>query len=586
MAILDVRSKSSGLHPDRLRKMETWSPKIDLFDLMARFGSPLYIHHPETLWRNFQAYRGLVGNPARVRYPVKANPSPLVLEALARWGGGADCASRPEVRAALAAGMPVERISYNTPAMDVRLASWLLRQGGTVVADSAQALEELRQVMGGEEPARGRLFVRINPGELPGYARNLTLHRYTAHGAKDSQFGIPSEDVLDLLADYPLMVSGLHLHVGTMMDNVETFEAALDYMHSLLELLVAETIHPLDAVNLGGGLGLPYGAGQEIPTIEALADALRPHLRRDVSYEVEPGNSLVGDAFALLTRVVAVKQARGKRWGIVDVGTDQLVKHTVARWEHQIVDAGGTPLPGDGPDALGGPLCFAGDVLLPATDLADVEQGDPLLIRHAGAYCEAIASRFNGRTGPAHVVVGDGGRIHLARRREDPFFETMVQTYRPPGFARTAREGVVVEDGRIRALQSEYMHHLAAEDAYDVGEVRKVDERTYLFDVVPRAAVGFVAMPLALRILGDASITAVGLELGWSEKKAPVWATRLTLTCGSTIPAEGTLPCRVAVSALTPGSRPGVAATGHVHFELGANAEFRGTAKVSVPDEG
>lgn len=583
MTVLDVRSPDAGTCIPRFRSMETWSHEIDLYDLLARYGSPLYLHHPDTLWRNFQDYLDLVHSPGDVRYPVKANPSPLVLDALARWGAGADCASRPEVRAALSAGIPVARVSYNTPALDVRLASWLLREGGTVVADSVQALDELRQVMSGEAPPAGRLFVRINPGALPGYAHELALHRYTDHGARDSQFGIPSEEVLDLLRGYPLMVSGLHLHVGTMMDNVECFVAALEFLHTLLELLVAETMHPLNAINLGGGLGLPYGPRQEIPTIGSLAEALRPHMRHDVTYEVEPGNSLVGDAFALLARVVALKQARGRRWGIVDVGTDQLVKHTVARWEHQIVDAAGTPLPGEGPDALGGPLCFAGDVLLPTTDLGGVRQGDPLLIRHAGAYCEAIASRFNGRIGPAHVVVGDDGRLHLARRREDPFFDTTLQTYRPIGFSKAPDDGVRVDPATTAALQSEYMHTLATQDAYDIGEVRKVDERTYLFTVEPRAAVGFVAMPLALRILGDASITAVGLELGWSEKKAPVWATRLTLTAGTTIPARGTLPCRVAVSALTPGTRPGVAAAGHVHFELGEDAEFRGTAKISVP---
>lgn len=575
------------------RPMETWSQSLDLLKLAERHGSPLYIHHPATLWRNFQEYVGLVGTAGNVRYPVKANPSPLVLEALARWGSGADCASRPEVRAALAAGIPLPKVSYNTPAMDARLAVWLLRQGATVVVDSASGLAELSQILGAGQGVTGEIFLRINPGGLPGYRTASDLQRYTAHGDAKSQFGIPSEDVLELLAGTRLPISGLHVHVGTMMDNVETFRFGVGFLHDLVDVLRDAADHPVHTVNLGGGLGLPHFPDQEFPAIRTLSQALESDLRSDLSYHVEPGNSLVGDSFALLTRVLAVKEVRGRRWGLVDVGTDQLVKHTVARWEHQIVDTAHRPLPQEGPDGLCGPLCFAGDVLLPATDLSSVAQGDPLLVRHAGAYCEALSSRFNGRVAPACIVLEGDGSVRLGRDREDPFFSPAIQTQRPAAFSTPAATatasaprptGLAIPNDRVSCLQSEYMHHLAEDEGYELRTTHQVGERTYEFSVDTRAAVGFVAMPLALRILGDASITAVGLELGWQEKEAPVWATRLSLTAGANLPAGQTLPCRVQVSALAPGVRPGVAAAGHVHFELGANGEFRGSAKVSVPE--
>jgi diaminopimelate decarboxylase len=516
---------------------------------------------------------------------VKANPSPLVLEALARWGGGADCASRSEVHAALAAGIPIERLSYCSPAPELRLAVWLLRRGATVIADSAEALDELRQVLdGGDTELPGRLFVRVNPGGLPGYRHASDIQRYTAHGGDTSQFGIPSEEVPGLLERYPLMVSGLHMHVGTMMDNAATFAAGLDLLHALVDLLLADTVHPVTTVNLGGGLGIPFFPQQSFPTVHSLVRELAPHLRSELDYEVEPGNSLVGDSFALLTRVAATKTARGRRWAIVDVGTDQLVKHTVARWEHQIVGPDHRPMPQEGPDAVAGPLCFAGDVLLQATELGALAKGDPLLVRHAGAYCGAIASHFNGRRAPACAVLENDGTVRLAHSEEDPFFEPMLQTYRPSGFDCAPNRGEAITPERQKALHSEYMHELANQDGYEMSAVRKVCERSYHFVVEPRAAVGFVALPLALRIVGDASILAVGHELGWETKEAPVWATRLTLTAGANLPVGEALPCRVVVSGLGPGGRPGVAACGHVHFELGENGEFRGTAKVSVPE--
>jgi len=594
-----ARPSSAGVPS---RPMESWSRELDLRDLAARFGTPLYVHHPATLRENFEAWVRLVGAPGNVRYPVKANPSPLVVDALASWGSGADCASRPEVRRALAAGVPVERVSYNTPAFEPALAFWLLRAGGTVVADSPQVLETLRD--GLEEPDfPGQLLVRVNPGGLPGYKTASGVQRYTSHGSAQSQFGIPSEELAGLLDGYPLPVSGLHVHVGTQMDNLDTFVEGLGFLHRLADLLRGRTGHPIASLNLGGGLGIPFLAGQDFPSIGGLTEALAPRLRDDFRYEVEPGNALVGDAFALLTRIIAVKETRSRRWAIADVGTDQLVKFTVARWEHEIVGPAHEPLSTEGPDGLAGPLCFAGDVLLPATRLDELAAGDPLLVRHAGAYCEAIASRFNGRTGAATVVVGDGGEARLAARREDPFFEPALQGYEPPGLtARAARraaatgatqvagaephetaETVEIPAARLDALHSEYMHELAADDGYEIVAAEHTGERSYELRVATRAAVGFVAVPLALRIFGDAAIVAVGLELGWENKRGPVWATRIAMTCGKSIPSGEEVPCRVVVSGLAPSGKLGGDTTGHVWFSLGENGEFRGTAKVSVP---
>lgn len=599
---MSAKIGSTGVQPpDRdVAGMESWSRALDLRGLAARYGTPLYIVNAAALRGNFARWVRLVGRPGGVRYPVKANPSPAVLEAVAALGGGADCASRAEVWAALEAGVPLGRIGYNTPAPEPDFAAWLLRAGATVVADSPDALADLRDRVSAAELA-GRLFVRVSPGRLPGYRRADRIHRYTAHGSDAGQFGIPSEELPALLDGYPLPVTGVHMHVGTQMDNVETFVAAVGFLHELAGILERRAGQRIATLNLGGGLGIPFQDDQRFPTVDALAAALRPLLREDTEYEVEPGNALVGDAVALLSRVVALKAMRGRRWGILDAGTDQLVKFTVARWEHQIVDADHRPLPREGPDALAGPLCFAGDVLLPATRLDGVRRGDPVLIRHAGAYCEAVASRFNGRRGPAHVLV-DGGEVRLVRTAEDPFFEPAVQTYIPAGLAaEPAPAGTAGAGGApaapdapraepldaavVAALQSRYMHRDAAHDAYTILDARRTGERAYRFEVEPRAAVDFVAMPLALRIAGDACIIAVGHALGWREKARPVWATRLTLTFGATLPARGTFPCRVVVSALRPAPTPGIAHVGTVRFRLG-DGEVTGTARVVVPAEG
>ncbi len=575
--------------------MESWSRSLDLRSLAGRFGTPLYVHHLETLRSRFCAYLELVGEPGNVLYPVKANPSPIVVRTLAEMGGGADCASASEVRIAQAAGIPLERISYTTPAFDPGLGAGLLASGASVVADSPQALAalagrpELRRHLdpSGAKADRpsGRLLARVNPGSLPGYRVASDVQRYTAHGAGTSQFGIPSEELVEHLLGYPLPVTGLHLHVGTQMDNLEAFGAGLGLLHHLADLVAERTRHRIEVLNLGGGLGIPFFDDQAFPTIEELAAALRPHLRPGLVYQVEPGNSLVGESAALLTRVVATKTTRGKRWAIVDVGTDQLVKFTVARWEHQIVGPDHRPLPREGPDGLAGPLCFAGDVLFPATDVGGLATGDPLLVQHAGAYCEALSSRFNGRRAPAQVVLGDDGEPRLARTREDPFFDPAHQTYQP-ALWRPERfvpgTGEALTSDRVHALESAYMHRLANLDLYDVTEVRRTGPGAYVVEMEPRAEVGFVAMPFAVRLAGDATIIAVGRELGWTEKAGPVWATRLSLTCTGTLPVDGPIRCTVELGALARDPRGGGARIGEAHFRLG-DGQVTGVAAVVVP---
>lgn len=565
--------------PAHLETLESWSRDLDLQALADRYGTPLYVTHRPTLENAFARWAALVGAPNRVRYPVKANPSPPILALLATLGSGADCASRDEIQAAQTAGIPTSKISYTTPAFDAALAEHLVRAGGTAVVDAPGDLRELsRRLAGSSFP--GRVFVRVNPGGLPGYRVTTEVQRYTDHGSESSQFGIPSEDVPDLLGDEDLPITGLHVHVGTQMDNLDTFAAGVRFLHHLVDLLHEKTSHEISTLNLGGGLGIPFLPGQEFPTVEALHETLQPLLRDDLVYHVEPGNALVGRAVGLVTRVVAKKEARGRRWGIVDVGTDQLVKFTVARWEHNLVDAGGRSLDREGPDGLAGPLCFAGDVLLPETRLDEIEPGDVLLVQHAGAYCEAVASRFNGRRDPAHVWVEGDGSIRPIRSSEDPFFQPRFQTWHPssPG------AGEPLSTSRIEALESTYMRDAATQESFRMAGVESCGGGIYRFSFETRAEVDFVAMPFALRMVGDAAIVAVGLEMDWDEKPGPVWATRLSMSCGRTLPSgDGPIPCIIEVSPMARSFGGEGKRSALIRYRLGDEDEVTGSARVVVP---
>jgi len=504
--------------------LETWSASLDLPGLAERFGTPLYVFNEARLEENVRQYTRLAGDAARILYPVKANPSLAVLRRLASLGCGMDCASRDEVDLALLAGVPVARISYNTPAPEFGLIRGLLRAGATVVVDSAELLRRIAAKI----PAahlRGTLVVRVNLDGGGNYLQHFEWEELVHHGASTSKFGIPAEQIVDLLAECGLPVDGLHVHVGTMMDNLATFENTLHLMHRLADDIADRTGRGLRMLNLGGGLGIGFLPGQIFPGIDALSARLTPLKRDEMAYFVEPGQSLVGDTMGLLMRVVALKEMRGRRWAIVDVGSDQLIKITTVSWHHQIIDQRGVSLPASGPDAVGGPLCFAGDTILPATCLAGVREGEVLFLQHAGAYLEAIANRFNGRRSVRLVVI-DGHGCHAAVHPEDPFLSAPWQTYDWGEWPGNGAGVVDLSDEEISALRSNYFEEHAGEDRYRLTTFRQTGENTFTFEVLPEAAVGFISVPFAIRIAADAIIIAVLRGLGKAIKDVSVWGTK------------------------------------------------------------
>ena len=506
--------------------LETWSQSLDLAALGAKWGTPCYLFNASRLRQNFAAWLKLVEQPERILYPVKTNPALAVLRRLATLGCGLDCASRDEVDLGLTAGVPMKRISYNTPAPEVGLIRNLLRGGATVVVDSAEMLRRINDKLPPSH-LRGKLVIRLNVDAGSTYLQYFEWEQMVHHGASTSKFGIPAEDVIDLLQGISLPVTGLHVHVGTMMDNLKSFEATLRLLHQLVDEIHRLTTHRITSLNLGGGLGICFLPGQHFPSITALAAHLAPLLRSNLEYFVEPGQSLVGDTMGLLMRVTALKQMRGRRWAIIDVGSDQLMKITTVSWYHQIRDQRGRPLPTDGPDAVGGPLCFAGDTILPSTSLDGVLEGEVLLLLHAGAYLEAIANRFNGRRSVSLIVVDDS-TTHRATHPEDPFFSPPLQTYDWSEAAPEWPTQEILTPNEVRALRSQYFSDHAKNDRCEFHSFVRTGEFSFVCEADITASAGFVSVPFAQQIAADAVIIAVLRAMGKTIKDVSVWGTKGT----------------------------------------------------------
>jgi diaminopimelate decarboxylase len=395
---------------------------VSLEEASSRFGTPLYVYSKAAIVAAYEAYdRAFAPVPHRICYALKANGAGALLRVLAGLGAGADIVSGFELEAALRAGFPPDRIVFSgvgkTPdeigrGLDARIGEF-----------NAESEEELRRISAAAS-ARGRtvrVTLRVNPDIDP------KSHAYISTGLRQNKFGVDialAPDILARARKLPgLEVSGVQCHIGSQITTLEPMEQAVRDLVALSRRLLAEGL-PLRTIDIGGGLGVDY-EGQGTPDAAALAARVLPLLAGlPLMLLVEPGRSIVGAAGALLTRVLDLKENRGKQFVIVDAGMNDLLRPALYSAFHRVepvVSRGGDTRRVD----VVGPVCETGDFLARDRNLERVEAGDLLAVRDTGAYGFVMASNYNMRPRAAEALVADGA-VRLIRRRET--FEDLIRT--------------------------------------------------------------------------------------------------------------------------------------------------------------
>ncbi|MCW7079931.1 MAG: diaminopimelate decarboxylase [Candidatus Methanospirare jalkutatii] len=399
---------------------------VDVVELAERFGTPLIVTDEARVRENFRAYKEAfsafkeevaVVEDVEICYAVKANWSLAILRILATEGAGADVVSDFELKSAMLAGIPPQKIIFNGNAKsedELRLA---VETGVCVCLDSTDEADALSDVARFSEGERVRVAVRVNP-EI-----SVKTHPKIATALKTSKFGIPAEEVFaacSYVERRGLALCGIHCHVGSQIFELSVFREAAEKMLRIASHLQKE--FEIDFVDLGGGLGIGYTPSEKknAPTPKDLAHAFLPafksaRLREPVKLILEPGRSIVGNASILLTRVQAVKRA-AKNFVAVDAGFNILVRPAMYGAYHEILVANKIGVEPTQQYTIVGPLCESGDIF-GERRLPPVERGDILAILDVGAYGFSMSSQYNMRPRCAEVLVSNG-RAELVRERE------------------------------------------------------------------------------------------------------------------------------------------------------------------------
>jgi diaminopimelate decarboxylase len=390
---------------------------VDLRDIAAAVGTPFYCYSTATLERHYRVFAEAFADiDAVVCYAMKANSNQAVLKTLAALGAGADVVSGGELARALAAGIAPEKIMFSGVGKTAAEIDAGLAAG--IFCFNVESEPELHLVSA-RAAAMGRtahVSFRINPDV------DAKTHAKISTGKKSDKFGIAferAEAIYDLAATLPgIAVSGIDMHIGSQITELEPFDLAFAKLAQLVERLRARG-HAITHIDLGGGLGVPYRASNELPPgPPAYAETVKRHVRSlGAKVIFEPGRLIAANAGILVTSVIYVKEEAGRRFVIADAAMNDLIRPTLYEAWHEI-----RPVVEPDPHAdyvvadVVGPVCESGDFMAKERSMPAAAAGDLLAIASAGAYGAVQAGTYNTRALVPEVMV-KGERFAVVRPR-------------------------------------------------------------------------------------------------------------------------------------------------------------------------
>ncbi|HXH01870.1 MAG TPA: diaminopimelate decarboxylase [Candidatus Competibacteraceae bacterium] len=396
------------------RDGELYAEDVPVAAIAQRYGTPCYVYSRATLERHWYAFdRALGDHPHLICYAVKANSNLAVLNVLARLGSGFDIVSVGELERVLAAGGDPAKVVFSGVGKRRDEMARALQVGIRCFNVESEAELEVLDAVAGSLGQVAPVSLRINPDVDP------KTHPYISTGLKENKFGIDIADALDVYrraAALPhLEVIGVDYHIGSQLTQLGPLMDALERLLALVERLEEEgiAIHHLD---LGGGLGIRYRDEAPPHPTDYAAQLLARLAGKPYEIVLEPGRAIVGNAGILLTRVELLKHGEHKNFAVVDAAMNDLIRPALYSAWMEIIPAQ--------PRRQGvarlydvvGAICETSDFLGKSREL-NVQPGDLLAVRSAGAYGFTMSSNYNTRPRAAEVMV-DGAAVHLVRRRE------------------------------------------------------------------------------------------------------------------------------------------------------------------------
>lgn len=396
-------------------KDDLYCEEVALDAIAGRAGTPCYVYSSRAILENYRAYdEGLAGLPHKVCYAIKANSNLAVLALLAQAGAGFDIVSGGELFRVIQAGGDPGKVVFSGVGKTAEEIEYALRTGIYSFNCESEPELALLDALASRQGVKARAAVRVNPDVDP------QTHPYVSTGLKENKFGV---DIGEAEAVYlrarelrNVSLEGVSCHIGSQLLDENPIMEAVDKMLALASSLRAKGL-PVQWVDFGGGLGVPYRPEDQAPEIRGFIEQIRAKAAGSGFYiVVEPGRSIVGKAGVLLTRVLYRKCNPTKEFVVVDAAMNDLIRPSLYKSHHEIAPLRRSRRGVIRADVVG-PICESGDFLAKDREMENALPGDLLAVATAGAYAFVAASNYNSRVRPPEVLV-DGASWRVVRQRE------------------------------------------------------------------------------------------------------------------------------------------------------------------------
>jgi diaminopimelate decarboxylase len=394
---------------------------VPLAKIASEVGTPVYVYSHATLSRHYDVFdKALEGVKHLICFSVKANSNLAVLSLLNRMGAGADIVSGGELFRWLKSGGDASKVVFSgvgktrdemRRALEANILSFNVESEEELIALDAVA---------GEMGKKAPVALRVNPDV------DAETHPYISTGLKKNKFGIPATEARSYYKRAEALdnieIVGIDCHIGSQLTKTAPFTDAIDRITHLVAGLQADGVS-LRYLDIGGGLGIPYGEEEEPEPPSpaqygaAIAKSLAPLSDMDLTLICEPGRVIVGNAGVLVTEVLYRKHNDVKNFTIVDAAFNDLMRPAFYNSFHPM-----RPVRRDASRArivtdVVGPICETGDFLARDREITSLEQGELISIGASGAYGFTMSSNYNTRPRAAEVLVR-GNEYAVVRKRE------------------------------------------------------------------------------------------------------------------------------------------------------------------------
>lgn len=403
---------------------------VSLQTIADQVGTPVYVYSAATLRRHFKVFDdGLSGMDHLIAYSVKANSNLAVLAVLAKEGAGADVVSGGELQRAMIAGIAPSKIVFSGVGKTRDEIEAALR--ADILQFNVESMPELYAInaIAKSLGQKARIAFRINPDVTAGG------HDKISTGKAENKFGINIENAPSAYREAAsldhIQITGIDMHIGSQIDTLAPFEAALTKGVELIKTLRADG-HKIDSYDFGGGLGIPYSEDENTPPLPALYGQMIEKMTKGLGVKMifEPGRMIAGNAGILLAKTIYVKHGSVRNFVILDAAMNDLIRPALYDAHHDIEPV--TLRDNGAPTSLYdivGPVCETGDTFAQGRELPEIEADELIAIHSAGAYGAVQSCQYNTRPLIPEVLV-DGDRFEVIRER--PSIEEMLKTEKIP----------------------------------------------------------------------------------------------------------------------------------------------------------